>query len=344
MVLAAHSEYFHTVIDQAVKQNTQDVPVVYVDSDISMISNLLQYMYTGEISVSSSGIEDLCHQAEKYSMSRLVELCKNLKGTCTYVKQEVADEISDSSLKNEESVPVRWEYNSHEKPQNTRSLHHSELGAPVPDITQSGHTMQEVRVVVGTPVSNISHTGHTIQGVSRVFLGAPVSNISQSLHTVQGVRRMDLGAAVSNVPRSRDTVQEVRMVDLGIVKQEMTDSPSGDTGSVQSSMSTLSCNTVKSTAPPLSRSHVALPQDIELDSDRLENIDLKNEANSCDDQDMDFIEHIDLNSRPDSGTDNSGKRKQICYSPSVHKLIKTASGPIPLKPEDMSDTPIKWFL
>ena len=299
MVLAAHSEYFHTVIDQAVKQNTQDVPVISVDSDTSMIFNLLQYMYTGEISVSSSGIEELCHQAEKYSMSRLVELCKKLKGTTT-VKPGAAGRTSDSSLMQEDSVPMRWEYNSHETPQDTSNLYYFESGGPTSGISESEDTMQEV---------------------SRVVLGAPVSNISQSRDIDKGVSR----------------------VDLGIVKQEMTDSPNNDTGCDRSSKST-SCNTMKSTAPALFRSHVALPENIELDRDRLQNKVIKKEANSGDDQDIDFIEHIDLNLRPDSGTDNSGKRKQIYYSPSVHKLIKTASGPIPLKPEDMSDTTIKWFL
>ena len=282
MVLAAHSEYFHTVIDQAVKQNTQDVPVISVDSDISMISNLLQYMYTGRLSVSSSGIEDLCHQAEKYSMSRLVELCKKLKGPTT-VKPGAADRTSDSSLMQEDSVPMRWEYNSHETPQDTSSLYYSELCSPS-DISESADSMQEV---------------------SSVFQDATVSNVSQSGHTLQ----------------------EVSRVDLGIVKQEMTDSPNDDTGCDRS---------IKSTNPVLPRSHVTLQENKDLDRDRLQNIVIKNEAKSDNEDEM-----VDSNLRHDSGTEHPAKRGQAYDSPRVHKRIKTASGPVTLKTEDMSDTPIK---
>ena len=300
------------------KQNTQEIPVIAVDSDISMISNLLQYMYTGEINVSSSVIAELCHQAEKYSMSRLVELCKKLKDV-TQVQPEAADRTSDSSLKHEHSVPMRWEYNSQDVPQHTSSIYHSELGAPVSNISQSRDTVQETRRV---DVSNISHSGDTVQAVSRVVLGAPVSNISHSGHTVQ----------------------ENSRVDLGIVKQEMTVLPNSNAGCERSSKSTFSSNAIMSTTSALSSSHVTLPQNIELDRDRLENIVIKREANAGDDQQMVFIEQTDLNLRPDSGMEHSGKSKQLYDSPSVHKYIKTASGPVTLKTEDTSDTPIQWVL
>ena len=383
MVLAAHSEYFHTLICQAMKQNTQEIPVIAVNSDISMISNLLQYMYTGEISVSSSGIEELCHQAEKYSMSKLVELCKKLKDV-TKVQPEAADRTSDSSLKRENSVPMMWKYNSQETPQHTSSIYHSERGSSVPDISQSGRTMQEVRVVLGTPVSNISqsrdtvqeirmvdvsnisHSGDTIQEIIRVVLGAPVSNISQSRDNVQEISRVVLGAPVSNISQSKDTVQkisrvvvgapvsnishsghtvqEVSRVNLGIVKQEMTDSPSNDTGCDRSNKSNFSCNTIKSTTAAFSRSHVTLPHNIELDRDRLENTVIKKEGNAGDDQHMVFIEQTDLNLRPDSGMENNEKREQLYDSPSLHKYIKTVSGPVTLKTEDTPDKPIQWIL
>ena len=42
--------------------------------------------------------------------------------------------------------------------------------------------------------------------------------------------------------------------------------------------------------------------------------------------------------------ENSAKIRQVYDSPSVHKHIKTASGPVNFKTEDMSDTPIKLFL
>ena len=297
MVLAAHSEYFHTVIDQAVKQNTQDVPVIYVDCDIATVLNLLKYMYTGEISVSSPGIEELCHQAEKYSMSRLVELCKKLKGP-TYVKPDTADKTSDSSLKHEDSVPMRWEYNSHEIPQDTSSLYYFESGGPTSGISESEDTMQEDSIV---------------------FVGAPVSNISHST----------------------DTVQEVSRVDVGIVKQEMTDSPNNDTGCEGSSKSTLSCNSIKSTTPALCRSQVTLSENIELARDRLEIIVIRKEAKSGGEEEMVCDKLMDSNLRHDSGTENSAKRGKAYDSPRVHKRIKTASGPVTLRTEDISDTPIK---
>ena len=294
MVLAAHSEYFHTVIDQAVKQNTQDVPVVFVDSDISMMSNLLQYMYTGEISVSSSGVQDLYHQAEKYSMLRLVALCKKLKGIST-VKPGGTDRTSDSSLMHEDSVPMRWEYNSHETPQDTSSLYYSELCSPS-DISESADSMQEV---------------------SRVFQDAPVSNISQSRHPVQ----------------------EVSSVDLGIVKQEKTDSLNDDTGCDRSSNTINS--SVKSTNPVLLRSHQTLQENKDLDRDRLQNIVIKNEPKSDNEEEMVNDKLMDSHLRRDSETENSAKRGQAYDSPRVPKRIKTASGPVTLKTEDMSDTPIK---
>ena len=312
MVLAAHSDYFHTMIDQAVKQNTQDVPVISVDCDIASMSNLLQYMYTGNVSVNRYGIEELCRQAEKYSMGRLFELCKKLKHIMK-VKPEAAD--SDSSSKHEDSVPMRWEYNSHETLQHTSSLYHSEIGCSTSDISDSEDTMQ---------------------GVSRVVLGAPVSNISQSEDTMQGVSRVVLGAPVSNISQSRHTVQEVSRVDLGIVKQEMTDSPNDDTEYDRSSKSTLPCNTIKSMTPLLFRNHVTLPENIELDWDRLERIVIKKEVKSDDEEKMVCDELMDSNPRHDSGSENAAKRGQQSYdSPSVYKRIKTASNPVTLETEDV---------
>ena len=134
------------MINQAMKQNTQEVPVIYVDSDITMISNLLQFMYTGEISVSSSGIKELQDQAEKYSISRLVELCKSCCNSHmnNSLELETNHMESGSNTMHENAVPVRWEYNSPETPQHPSSLHHSRLGAPVPGTSDIQHTMQEV--------------------------------------------------------------------------------------------------------------------------------------------------------------------------------------------------------
>ena len=336
MVLAAHSLYFHTVIDQAMKKKNQDMPVISVDCDIASISNLLQYMYTGNVSVNRSGIEELCRQAEKYCMRRLFELCTKLKHIME-VKPEAADKTRDSSSKHEDSVPMRWEYNSHETLQHTSSLYHSEIGCPTSDISDSEDTMQDVsRVVLGAPVSNISQSEDTMQDVSRVVLGAPVSNISQSEDTMQGVSRVVLGAPVSNISQSRHTVQEVSRVDLGIVKQEMTDSPNDDTECDRSSRSTLPCNTIKSMTPPLLRDHVTLPENIELDRDRLENIVIKKVEKSDDEEEMVCDELMDSYPRHDSGSENSSKRGQQSYdSPSVYKRIKTALNPVTLKLEDV---------
>ena len=402
MVLAAHSLYFHTVIDQAMKKKNQDMPVISVDCDIASISNLLQYMYTGNVSVNRSGIEELCRQAEKYCMRRLFELCTKLKHIME-VKPEAADKTRDSSSKHEDSVPMRWEYNSQETLQHTSSLYHSEIGCPTSDISDSEDTMQDVsrvvlgapvsnisqsedtmqdvsrvvlgapvsnisqsedtmqgvsrvvqgapvsnisqsedtmqdvsRVVQGAPVSNISQSEDTMQDVSRVVLGAPVSNISQSGDTMQGVSRVVQGAPVSNISQSRHTVQEVSRVDLGIVKQEMTDSPNDDTEYDRSSKSTLPCNTIKSMTPPLFRNHVTLPENIELDRDRLERKVIKKEVKSDDEEEMVCDELMDSNPRHDSGSENSAKRGQQSYdSPSVYKRIKTASNPVTLKLEDV---------
>ena len=334
MVLAAHSDYFHTVIDQAVKQNTQDVPVISVDCDIASMSNLLQYMYTGNVSVNRSGIEELCRQAEKYNMGRLFEICTKLKHIMK-VKPEATD--SDSSSKHEDSVPMRWEYNSHETLQHTSSLYHSEIGCPTSDISDSEETMQDVsRVVLCAPVSNISQSEDTMQDISRVVLGAPVSNISQSEDTMQEVSRVVLGAPVSNISQNAHTVQEVSRVDLGIVKLEMTDSPNDDTEYDRSSKSTLPCNTIKSMTPPLFRNHVTLPENIELDRDRLKRKVIKKEVKSDDEEEMVCDELMDSNPRHDSGSENAAKRGQQSYdSPSVYKRIKTASNPVTLKTEDV---------
>ena len=379
MVLAAHSEYFHTKIERAIKWTTEEVPVIPVDGDIVSVSNLLQYMYTGNIIASNFGIMELCQQAEKYRMPRLLELCKKQKGI-TEVKQEAADKTSDSSLKNEDAVPMRWEYNSQETAQNTSSIYHSELCGPTSDISEGGNTMpnniMKVRPGAADRTSDSSlmqedavamrlqynshETPQDSSGLYHSELGGPIlesgvkdqegrgvdlsivkQSISQSGHTVQDVRRVDLGAPASNISPSRDTVQEVSRVNLSIVKQEMKDSPINDTGCDGSSMSTLSCNAINSTTPPLSRSHVALPENIELDRDRLQNIVIKKEAKSDDEEEMVCDKLMDSNLRHDSGTKNPAKRGQAYDSPSVHKRIKTASGPVTFKTEDMSDTPIK---
>ena len=357
LVLAAHSEYFHTKIERAIKWTTEEVPVIPVDGDIVSVSNLLQYMYTGNIIASNFGIMELCQQAEKYRMPRLLELCKKQKGI-TEVKQEVADKTSDSSLMQEDSVPMRWEYNSQETPQNTSSIYHSELGGPTSDISEGGDTMpsniMKVRPAAADRTSDSSlmqedavamrlqynshETPQDSSGLYHSELGGP---ILESGVTVQDIRRMDVDAPVSNISPSRDTVQEVSRVNLSIVKQEMKDLPINDTGSDQSSKSTLSCNAVKSTTPPLSRSHVALQENIELDRDRLQNIVIKKEAQSDDEEEMVCDKLMDSNQRHDSGTENSAKRGQAYDSPSVHKHIKTVSGPVTLKTEDMSDTQIK---
>ena len=303
MVLAAHSEYFHTVIDQAMKQNTQDVPVISVDSDTSMISNLLQYMYTGEISVSSSGIEELCHQAEKYSMSRLVELCKKLKGPTT-VKPGAADRTSDSSLKHEDSVPMRWEYNSRETLQDSSSLYYSELS--------------------GGPTSGISESKETMQEVSRVVLGAPVSNISQSRDIDTGVSRMDLGVVkqeMTGLPNS----------DTGCDRSGKSTLSSNTTKGTTPALSSL--------IPIVSQFMV--PENTHLDNDRLDTIVVKREANSDDDLEMVCDELVDSNLRHVSGMAKSIKRGQVYASTSVQKYIKIAPRPNSHKTEDMSDTPIK---
>ena len=212
MVLAAHSEYFHTVIDEAVKQNTQDVPVVFVDSDYTVISNLLQYMYTGKISVNSSEINELCDQAERFSIRRLFEICKQLRDIMK-VKPDTSNNTSDSSLKREEGAPMRWEYISPQMSQHTSNPHHSELGRPTSDILESGDTIPENRTVdLG---ANISESGDTKQGDSTVDLDAArISDISQNRDTSWEDSKVDLAARISDISQNRDTSWEDSKVDL----------------------------------------------------------------------------------------------------------------------------------
>ena len=212
MVLAAHSEYFHTVIDEAVKQNTQDVPVVFVDSDYTVISNLLQYMYTGKISVNSSEINELCDQAERFSIRRLFEICKQLRDIMK-VKPDTSNNTSDSSLKREEGAPMRWEYISPQMSQHTSNPHHSELGRPTSDILESGDTIPENRTVdLG---ANISESGDTKQGDSTVDLDAArISDISQNRDTSWEDSKVDLAARISDISQNRDTMWEDSKADL----------------------------------------------------------------------------------------------------------------------------------
>ena len=278
LVLAAHSEYFLTMINQAMKQNTQELPVIYVDSDITMISNLLQFMYTGEISVSSSGIKELQDQAEKYSISRLVELCKSC---CNSDMNNSLDLETNHMESDSNTVPVRWEYNSPETPHHPSSLHHSRLGAPVPGTSDIQHTMQDV---------------------SRV--------------------------------------------DPCIMKQEMTDSPINDAGYDRSGKSTLSSNITKGTTPALSSlipivSQFMVPGNTHLDSDRLDTIVVKREANSDDDLEMVCDELVDSNLRHVSGMAKSNKRGPVYASTSVQKYIKIAPRPKSHKTDDMPGTAIK---
>ena len=257
MVLAAHSEYFRIMIDQAMKQNTQEIPVISVDSDMTMISDLLQYMYTGRLSVSSSGIEKLCHQAEKYSMSRLVELCKKLKGIST-VKPEVDDRTSDSSIKLEDSVPIKWEYNSQETPQYTNGLYYSELGGPTSDISNSGDNFPEdSKVGLGVPVSSILDSEDTIPEDSKMDLGVPVSDISDSEDTIIKDSEMHVVPPFSENSESKDNIPEDSKMHLYAPIADISDSE--DTIPEDSGMH------LGTSIADISKSRDTIPEDIKID-------------------------------------------------------------------------------
>ena len=360
------------MIDQAMKQNTQEkLPVIPVDSERIIATKILEFMYTGQTSVSSSRLDELCYWAENYRIERLVEICKQIGGSTSLnpecekiggstslnpgcekiggstsmnpgcekiggstslnpecekiggstslnpgcekiggstslnpgcekiggstslnpeVKPEPSEMMSDSYLKHEDAVPMRWEYNSQETPQDTSSLYCSELGAPVPDYTsQSEGSLQEFRGAdPGVHFSNISQNGDNVQDVERMDLVYPFSNSSETEDTHKEVKRVDLVVPFSNI--TQDTTQEVRRVDLSIVKQEMTESPDDGAECNRSRKGALPLSTLKSATPAILRllntaSQLTSSQNLHLD-DRggLGKVVIKREPDSSDDQ------------------------------------------------------------
>ena len=320
------------MIDQAMKQNTQEkLPVIPVDSERIIATKILEFMYTGQTSVSSSRLDELCYWAENYRIERLVEICKQIGGSTSLnpecekiggstslnpgcekiggstsmnpgcekiggstslnpeAKPEFPELMSDSYLKHEDAVPMRWEYNSQETPQDTSSLYCSELGAPVPDISQSEGSLQEFRGAdPGVPFSNISQNGGNVQDVRRMDLVFPFSNSSETEDTHKEVKRVDLVVPFSNI--TQDTTQEVRKVDLSIVKLEMAESPDDGAECNRSQKGALPLSTINSATPAILRllntaSQLTSSQNLHLD-DRggLGKVVIKREPDSSDDQ------------------------------------------------------------
>ena len=131
------------MIYRAMQEKPREMPTISLDCDPAVFSDLLQFMYTGEVCVSISKYKELSAKAEKYGLTRLLSLFNFITGMADGNSEVVGTTYI---------VPQDYMDTAHESNntlQHTDSPNLPGITVPVVDVSQNAH------LVPGTTVSDV---------------------------------------------------------------------------------------------------------------------------------------------------------------------------------------------
>ncbi|XP_046560925.1 zinc finger protein 417-like [Haliotis rubra] len=98
LILAAHSEYFHSM--HMPRNSDGSVDTVELDVDFDVLKNILDYLYSGKVMVNDSNRAQLLDTGKKLKFEYLVEFISNQTSvmTATYMDKSASEATTLSSL------------------------------------------------------------------------------------------------------------------------------------------------------------------------------------------------------------------------------------------------------